>query len=144
MNTTRFGCARSRCANGTRGRQARAGGFTLLETLVALAIVAISLASVTKLVYQLAGDTSAVFDKTMALLVAENQLTRLQLGLGTPDASGEQTLLNVAWRYRVEREDTPDPRVEKVTVVVSLASGPDDRLASLTTYLGKAVRRTGR
>ena len=111
---------------------------------MALAIVAISLASVTKLVYQLAGDTSAVFDKTMALLVAENQLTRLQLGLGASDSSGEQTLLNVSWRYRIEREDTPDPRVEKVTVVVSLASGPDDRLASLTTYLGKEVRKASR
>jgi len=116
----------------------RVRGFTLLETLVALAIIAISLAAVTKLAYQLTADTSAVFDRTLALLVAENQLTRLELGLGGDQgaSSGEQTQLNASWRYRVQRTSTPDPAIERVTVTVSLAED-DHPLLSLSTYLAK-------
>lgn len=116
-------------------------GFTLLETLVALAITAIALAAVTKLAYQLTADTAAVQDKVIATLVAENQLSRLQLetkSAATP-SSGEVTMLNVPWRYRVVREETEDPNVQRVTVGVYLPEQDGAPTIRVTSYLAKPL-----
>ena len=132
----------SRRAGGSAAKTIQ--GFTLLETLVALAITAIALAAVTKLAYQLTADTASVQDKVVATLIAENQLSRLQLeGTATRSpSSGEVTMLNVPWRYRVVREDTPDPNVQRVTVGVYLQDQDNVPVTRITTYLAMSSEAT--
>lgn len=116
-------------------------GFTLLETLVAMAITAISLAAVGKLAFQLTSDTSAVFEKTLAMLVAENQLTKLHLmargvNVTAPSLSTENQL-NTQWGYRVERTATSDERVQKINIAVFRGS-EENTQADIVSYIGKS------
>ncbi len=57
----------------------RARGFTLVEVMVALAIVAIALPAVLMALYQQVDDTAYLRDKTMAQMVAANKLAEMRL-----------------------------------------------------------------
>lgn len=57
----------------------RQGGFTLMEAMIALMIVAMALPALVTLVMTQLDGSAAVRDKTYAYWVAENQLTRVRL-----------------------------------------------------------------
>ena len=57
----------------------RPGGFTLVETMIALGIAALVLPALVTLVLTQLDGAASVRDRTYAYWVAENQLTRLKL-----------------------------------------------------------------
>lgn len=57
----------------------RQQGFTLLEAMIALMIVAMALPALVTLVMTQLDGSAAIRDKTYAFWVAENQLTRIRL-----------------------------------------------------------------
>ncbi|MFI4904964.1 MAG: type II secretion system minor pseudopilin GspI, partial [Burkholderiales bacterium] len=59
-------------------------GFTLVELLVALAIVAVALAAGMRALTQAADGATALKSRTLALWVAQNVLARAQLANPTP------------------------------------------------------------
>src|SRR5690606_18185382 len=63
---------------GRRG-VARQFGFTLLEAMIALMIVAMALPALVTLVMTQLDGSAAIRDKTYAFWIAENQLTRIRL-----------------------------------------------------------------
>lgn len=66
-----------------RARHA-ARGFTLLEVLVALVIVALGMSALLETLSQSAGNISALRDKTVAEWIAMNQLALARLSLNAP------------------------------------------------------------
>lgn len=62
-----------------RGGAARQSGFTLLEAMIALMIVAMALPALVTLVMTQLDGSAAIRDKTYAFWIAENQLTRIRL-----------------------------------------------------------------
>ena len=75
-------------------KRTRAPGFTLIEVLVALAIVAVALSAGMRALAQGADGASSLKARTLALWVAENRLARAQLDLsaqGATAASGDET-----------------------------------------------------
>ena len=70
-----------------RPRPARAGGFTLIEVLVALMIVALGMGAVLSALSSSAFNVSALRDKTLAQWIALNQIADTRLSLQVP-ASG--------------------------------------------------------
>jgi len=69
--------------------------FTLIEVLVALAIVAVALSAGMRALAQSADGASSLKARTLALWVAENRLARVHLGDSSASAStsGEEMQL---------------------------------------------------
>ena len=105
-------------------RTVRERGFTLLEVLVALAIVATALAALVR-----AGSdnaTTAVYlrDKSLAEWVALNRIAELRLEREWPSPGtreGEARMAERTWNWTVEVSETFDPDVRRADVTVRAA-----------------------
>lgn len=119
-------------------RAATARGFTLIETLVALAIVAIALGAGLRAASVLTDNAQRLADVTAAQWCADNQLTALRLarafpGVGDADFSCEQ--LGRSYRGRIVTRPTPNPSFRRVDAVVTTEDGLP--LVTLSTVLGR-------
>ena len=65
---------------------ARQRGFTLIEVLVALAIIAVAMGAALRATGVMAENNRALQDKMLALLAAQNALTQLRLEQTLPRA----------------------------------------------------------
>jgi general secretion pathway protein I len=87
---TRTAGARAAASVRRRSRH-RAQGFTLIEVLVALAIIAVALAAALRATGVLVQNNRSLHDKTLALVAADNRMAELRLAQILPDP-GKQTL----------------------------------------------------
>lgn len=117
-------------------------GFTLLECLVALAILAVALASALRAVSSTAQSTQMLRDHTLASWVAHNRLAELRATnafppIGANEGQASQAGQYFVWRESVER--TPNPLFRKIEIQVFDAL--DDRpLASATGFVVRPLR----
>ena len=86
----------------------RARGFTLVEVMVALAIVAIALPAVLMALYQQVDDTAYLRDKEIAHMVAANKLAEMRLVIASTRVltagkdNGSATMADRDWHWWVE------------------------------------------
>lgn len=100
----------------------RAGGFTLLEVLVALAIFALVAASVLTATARSLQIAARLEDKALAMWVADNRLTELQLEkqpVATGDEQGEVMLAGRRWQWQSEVKTTSEADMRRVTLWVA-------------------------
>ncbi len=103
------------------GARRRARGFTLIEVLVALAIVAIGMAAVMGALTSSADTVSYLRDKTLAQWVALNQIANLRLSGQQPptgNSSGDTDFAGRSWHWRQEVVATEVPGVERIDISV--------------------------
>lgn len=98
-------------------------GFTLLEVLTAIAILAIALTAVVLASINALGSSRYLRDKTVANWVAVNVANQAQLGLiAVPllpqSISDTQTQLNQTWYWQAQMEKTYDQYTNKITIQV--------------------------
>ena len=119
---------------------ARQSGFTLLEVLVALVIVALGLMAAFGQVNQTLTVSSRLRDKTLAHWVAVNEMTRLRL-LGEFPAIGSRSdeveMARTSWRYTINVVKTPLDALRRVDISVAFADRPDSVVTTLTGFLGR-------
>ncbi|WP_268795706.1 type II secretion system minor pseudopilin GspI, partial [Sphingomonas sp. Leaf25] len=108
-------------------------GFSLIEAMVALAVLAIATVGLIGAVEQHIDSTRGVERRAIAMWVAENRLADLEVG--TPEANGEQVdMLGRNWNVAVSRVATADPDLDRVTITVA-AAGESAPLARLDGFL---------
>ena len=96
-------------------------GFTLIEVLVALAIIAISIGAAMRATSAALVGSGEVKNRMMARWVGRNELARLQTAQALPapgTLSGETTQGNVGFSWNAVVETTPNPNFRRVEIVV--------------------------
>ena len=111
-------------------------GFTLIEVLVALAIVAVALGAGIKAAGALTNNAQRLADVSAAQWCADNQLVNLKLarqfpGTGASDFACDQ--LGRSYKGQLRVRPTPNPNFRRVDAVV--ADDIDQPLLTLSTVL---------
>ena len=111
--------------------------FSLIEVMVALAIVALSLAAVTASMSQMIDAAQTMKDRTYASWIAQNRITELRLAAATPNvgaSNGEVEYANTDWSWRAVVAETGVEDLYRIDVSVSLA-GSDDIVRTVTGFV---------
>jgi len=113
-------------------------GFTLIEMLVALAILAIALAAVQRSVSGSLDNAFELKQRLLASWVADNRLAELRATRLLPpvgETSGEEIQAGITFYWKSQVSTTPNPFVERVEITVTNAGNSDHALATLVGYL---------
>lgn len=124
-------------------------GFTLLEVLIALLVLALSLGAAIRAAGDYTVNQAYLRDRTFAEWVARNQLVTEQLKGEWPrvgQQKGEAELPLAAsdgggreWRWVMQVTQTPEEDLRRVDINVYPATVDDDEspLATLSGFIGK-------
>jgi general secretion pathway protein I len=120
-----------------------ARGFTLLEVLVALSVLAIAMAAVARAASTSIGHVEAMRARTLADWVAQNRLalhTARSDWLAVGKQNGEEVQAGRRFLWREEVIATPNPTMRRIVVSVSAATEPDQVLRQMSGYLAQYPR----
>lgn len=119
----------------------RARGFTLIEILVALAIVATALAAGIQATGALTRAAERQSTQWLAQLCAENTLVAIRLTRqlpGTGDATNDCTQAGQELQVRTSVQPTPNPNFRRVDAVVTgPVNGDVVNLLTISTIVGR-------
>ena len=116
----------------------RLKGFTLLETLVALAILAIALAAVMRATGAGINHAEAMRLRVLADWVAQNRLAQhAARGAFLPPGiqNGEETQAGIRLIWKEDISVTPNPAFRRIEVSVYLPENPEYALRRLSGFL---------
>jgi len=116
----------------------RRRGFTLVEVLVALAILAFALAAVSRAASLATDSARETRARTLATWTAANRVAELRARQAFPSpgfttATSEQG--GLALRVEETVADTPNPTIRRVELAVADAAEPGRVLARLTAFV---------
>ncbi|HEE0245207.1 TPA: GspI family T2SS minor pseudopilin variant LspI [Legionella pneumophila] len=98
-------------------------GFTLIEVLLALTVIAIALTALLKATAQNIDNTHRIKEKTISHWVAMQGIAMIQLNLLRTSQSQESTqattMLGQKWYWRAKISPTPIKRMQQITISVS-------------------------
>jgi general secretion pathway protein I len=117
-----------------------ARGFTLIEVLVALAVIAIGLLAVLAVAARGTHVSAELQQRNFAGWIAQNELARLRLNPKWPDlgkANDEVDFAHQKWRWDAEIKKTQAPNLRRVTITVALADQPDEAVTRVVGFIGK-------
>ena len=115
----------------------RASGFTLIEVLVALVIVAVTLGAGIKAAAALTDNAERLTEISAAQWCADNRLSAIKLARQWPDiGEGEFACEQLGRTYtgRLVVRGTPNPNFRRVDALVADAQGRN--LLTLSTIVG--------
>jgi general secretion pathway protein I len=118
--------------------QRKAVGFTLIEVLVALAIVAVTLGAGIKAAGALSNNALRLAEVSEAQWCADNQLTNLRLtkqypGVGDSDFKCEQ--MGLTYNGKLVVRPTPNPNFRRVDAQITNPAG--EAVINLSTVLAR-------
>ena len=124
-----------------------ARGFTLIEVIVALVVIALGMLGVIQAVSQTAGNSGYLRDKTIAHWVAMNHLTELRLQKTAPGidkTSDEVEMAGRRWKWTTDVTQTPVETIRRIDISVRPADAKEgSSLASVSGFYGTAVAPPG-
>ncbi len=122
---------------------ARAYGFTMIEVLIALTIIAVALAASIRAVGNMAISTSELHQRLLASWSADNALAQLRLTHAWP-ALGEQSFDcsqgNLQLTCTQQVKATPNPVFRRVEISVAIPGHPG-KLAQMVAVVPNETNR---
>lgn len=118
----------------------RNAGFTLIEVMVALTIIAISLGALLQASGTQASSVTYLKQKTLAHWVAVNELTQVRIEKDFPDIGdkkGSTTMANHEWHWIRTTKKTEDKDARQVTFQLYSDEDYTNNLSSLTGYANR-------
>jgi general secretion pathway protein I len=122
-------------------------GFTLIEVLAALVIVALGMLGVIQIVSQTARNGTYLRDKTLAHWIAMNLITERRLMANPPDveeSSDEVEFAGQRWHWSMKVTQTDVESLRRMDVSVRPLDAPEESsLATVTGFYGTAIGPSG-
>lgn len=116
-------------------------GFTLLEVLVAVAIVALGLSGILSTINGMVGSSIYLKHKTLANWVAQNHITELRLQPEWPDigkSTDDAEMAGQDWHIMTEVIATPVEKLRRIDVSVSFKDSQDSPLVTVAAFVGQS------
>ena len=113
-------------------------GFTLLEVLVALAVLTMGLGAVIKVAGSQASQLAYLKDKTIALWVANNKVNDVQLNKwpSTGTSSGREFMASQEWQWKLKVSNTADKDLRRLDVEVKRANEKGEPVIRFISFVG--------
>lgn len=107
----------------------RLQGFTLLEVLIALAVLALAMGAVIKATSDYTSNQSYLRDRTLAMWVARNVLVEYQVKgewLSVGERKGTREMGSQEWRWLARISQTEEAELRRLDVEVYPVDSDDD------------------
>jgi len=121
-----------------QAKSLKVAGFTLIEVLVAMAIIAVTLAATSRIASHAIDISAELKRRVVADLVAQNRLElhkARQDWLSAGNLTGEENQAGLTLQWHEEITDTPNPAFRKVVVEVYSAEDPKFLIRRLVGFL---------
>ena len=129
----------SHCKAKTLGLKRLRYGFTLLEVMIALLIIAIGLGAIIHTTGNATWQTGYLKERTIATWVGQNELTWYRAKNTWSNRStrqGKTSMGGADWEWQLAVSNTDDPELRRLDVQVFLV-GRDVPSATVTGFIGK-------
>ncbi len=127
------------CQSGKRVKKQQRG-FTLLEVIVALAVIAFALSAAVSAVSGNTRNAAGLQQRTYAHWVAMNQMAELQASRRWPairTKRGSSLMARHEWFWTMDVTRVPDQNLRRVVVRVRAEEDADSSLVTLTGFVGR-------
>jgi general secretion pathway protein I len=117
----------------------RPHGFTLLEVLVALAVVSLALVALVRAAGLSADALARERETTMATWVASNVIADVRLGERFPEIGRSEGVMPMGtgdWYWRLDVQGSDDPAIRRLEVAVFEDAARARPVTSLTGFAG--------
>ena len=115
-------------------------GFTLLEIMVALAVLAICLGAIIKVAAESTATMSYLRERTIASWVAANKINETLLLQNWPSLGNRQGSVEMAgneWRWQLKVTMTSDQDLRRLDIAVGTSASVAP-ISELTAFIGRS------
>ena len=119
---------------------ARENGFTLLEILVALAILSLVSLALTTTGGTAVDNAGYLKERTLATWVAMNKAAELELAgewIPLSAADGEAEMAASKWFWKITGHETPHENIRRGVIEVRRERASEDPLTVFTVFMGR-------
>lgn len=113
--------------------------FTLLEVLVALAVLTMGIGTVIKIAGSQASQLAYLKDKTIALWVANNKVNEMQLDKwpNTGTSTGHEFMASQDWDWKVKVSNTDDRDLRRLDIEVKRTNEDGEPVVRFIAFTGR-------